>query len=265
MKLRCASQGAASARRSSQVRNEIGEERGLAVRGGVGGRLGERAAKQLGEARPAAAAALEVIEPGGVVLGQVEADLEARVDALIGQQARVARRQRARVVAHVGVAEQHRTVARLARQGGEVAVARIERRAVGHRAMVQRVHAGVQARARRAAGLAWAKWRPNSTPSCASASRCGVRTQGWPSAERQSPRHWSAVISSTFIVGPRPRARICGPCRARETSAAPPASVVSRRGGKPARAVDRGQGAAGRPRRDLGLPPFRGRVNLPAT
>ena len=36
------------------------------------------------------------------------------------------------------------------------------------------------------------------TPREASASRLGVRTQGWPRRERHSPRHWSAVMKRMF-------------------------------------------------------------------
>src|ERR1700761_2398137 len=47
-------------------------------------------------------------------------------------------------------------------------------------------------------GTALAKWLANSTPSRANASSAGVRTVGWPRAERHSARHWSAVMKSTF-------------------------------------------------------------------
>ena len=42
------------------------------------------------------------------------------------------------------------------------------------------------------------KCRLNKTPSAARASRCGVFTTGWPSAERHSPRHWSAEMNRTL-------------------------------------------------------------------
>ena len=43
-------------------------------------------------------------------------------------------------------------------------------------------------------GAMLAQWLANSTPVDASASRFGVATTGWPTADRQSPRHWSTVM-----------------------------------------------------------------------
>jgi hypothetical protein len=44
------------------------------------------------------------------------------------------------------------------------------------------------------------KWREKSVPSAARRSRLGVVTLGCPSAERQVPRIWSAVMKSTFLM-----------------------------------------------------------------
>jgi hypothetical protein len=38
----------------------------------------------------------------------------------------------------------------------------------------------------------------NNTPSAARRSKFGVWTIGCPANPKQSPRHWSAVISNTF-------------------------------------------------------------------
>ena len=47
-------------------------------------------------------------------------------------------------------------------------------------------------------GAVLAQWLANRTPVAARASSVGVRTTGWPAAERQSPRHWSTVTKRTF-------------------------------------------------------------------
>src|ERR1700744_3704989 len=48
-------------------------------------------------------------------------------------------------------------------------------------------------------GALWPKCRVKVTPRRARALRCGVLIAGCPSTPRQSPRHWSAMMNSTFL------------------------------------------------------------------
>ena len=106
---------------------------------------------------------------------------------------------RARIGRGVGIAEQRRIVAETSRaaarccRGARRAACRCGRpgwssgrgRCRGRRAPASK------ARPRHSGGR-------NMTPSAASASAFGVFTVGWPAADRQSPRHWSQVISRMF-------------------------------------------------------------------
>ena len=59
-------------------------------------------------------------------------------------------------------------------------------------------HARQQSRARRVHVGVVEYAAPNRTPSRAIRSRFGVRITAFPAAPRQSPRHWSAISSSTL-------------------------------------------------------------------
>jgi len=91
-------------------------------------------------------------QPLLLMLGQGLAHGEARQHVFVAAQPRIPGRKLARIERDVGVAEQGRFVAGRARRKRDVAMARIERRAVAADAVVHLVEAGVEAGAGRRAG-----------------------------------------------------------------------------------------------------------------
>ena len=138
------------------VEHRAGQERGLGVLGArrppahparprpartSRGRRRERRSPACAATSPHALEVLREIDDGAVA-GQ---------HTLVGEEARVVGRERARIGRRVGVPEEHRVVARGARFEREVREPRVERCAVERGAVLHEVLAGVQRRARRAA------------------------------------------------------------------------------------------------------------------
>ena len=98
------------------------------------------------------AAAREMPAPGPVVAVHPNHGGHAGQHAGVRAQSRIAGGSGPWIHARIGIAEEDRFVAELARLERDVGVARVERRAVGHDAVVVQVEAGIEARPARAAG-----------------------------------------------------------------------------------------------------------------
>ncbi len=129
----------------------VGHERRDAVLGAKWGRPSKAATIDLLVGQAAIATLRQVVEIGLLRLGQPQFHPKPRRHPLVGAQPGAVRRQDARVGAGVGVAEQDRIPAGRTGNAGQGLVPRIQRRAVGDRAVVQCIEAGVERGPRRAA------------------------------------------------------------------------------------------------------------------
>ena len=142
----------------------VGQERGVAVLGAIARRgegrtaLGGAGKFRLGAkdlflaGRNVVALGLEIGEPRQLVVIHPDHRRHAGQQPLVACQPGIARRMDPRIGADVGVAEQHRVVAGLAGLERDVAVPRVERHAIGDRAVVVQVQPGIEAGAARRTG-----------------------------------------------------------------------------------------------------------------